>query len=135
MDAVRANLTASQSSVLKAISELDELWDIKKRSIFQVSNLNSTTDGLRLQHFSSQASIYPAALDLIRGKRARHLSHPRSLVDKIDRLDSAFTTLFTQARNSRSFLWRSVGPLFETFCLFMNKNDILADAFLPPLIQ
>lgn len=72
MDVARADLTASQSSLATASSELEQLRADSLRSTSQVLDLTFAADSLRLQLSSLQASIFPAALDSLRSERDRY---------------------------------------------------------------
>lgn len=94
--------------------------------------MTSTADSLRLQHSNSQASVSLVALDCLRSERDRYLGLLRSLAGRIVRLDCDFTTLVTQARDSRSTLFRGVRPLLDEFRAPVDDDDISEDAPVPP---
>lgn len=122
-----ADLAASQSSFATATSKLDKLHAENRRLSFRGSDLASTADGWRLQLSNLQSSIFPSALESLRGDRGRYLGLLQSLAGQNHRLDSDFTTLITQARDSRSPLCRGVGPLFERCRAFVTEDGIFKD--------
>lgn len=114
-------LTASQSSVATATSELDKLWANIKRSTIKVLDSTFTADGLRFQHSDLQSSIFLAALDSLHGRRDHFfLGLLQSLAGQIDRSESDFTTLLTRVRDSRSSFHRGAGPLLKKFHATLN---------------
>lgn len=93
-------------------------------------DLTSTADSSLLQLSTSQASIFPTALDFLREVPDRYLGFQRSLVDQIDRLDSDVTTIDIRACDSRASFRCGVGSILEVFCGLVHEDDIPLDASL-----
>lgn len=132
LGSVRANLTTFQSSLATTTSELDKLRADNRRLASQLSKLTTTAHILRLQLSSLQSFIFSPAPDSLRSKRDRYMGLLRSLAGQRDHLDSDFTTLFTQMRNSHSFIRRGAGTFPEEIHTTVDEDDILKDAPSPP---
>lgn len=114
------HLTASQLSVATATFEPDQLLVDKWHLPSQALDLTSTADSLCLQLLILQTFLSPAAPNSLRSEGEHCLGLLRFLAGQIDCLHGDFSTLVTQAQDSRSSLRRGAGLLFAEFCAPAN---------------
>lgn len=131
LSSARADHKASKLSIATAISEIHKLRADDRRLFAQVSDLNSTLDGLCLQLFNSQSSISPASLDSLCGERDWSFSLLRSSAGQIVRLERGFTNFATRARRSRLSHCCSIGPLLGESDAPSDKDGIPEYAHFP----
>lgn len=78
-----------------------------------------------------QSSVSPVTLESRCSKHDQYLDLPHSLFDPFERLDNGLINSLANSRDSRSTLCRSVEPLLDEFCVFVDENDIPGDAPVP----
>lgn len=93
---------------------------------------SATQDDRRLKLASARSSVSSAASELLCSECDQYSDLLRSLVSQFDRINNDFTTLATQAQDSRSTLRLGVGSLDEEISVPADGNDVLEYAFIPP---
>lgn len=86
-----------------------------------------------LQLASARSTISRAVFESLLCKCDQYLGFLRSLDGQSDRLDTDFTNLLANARDSRSTLLHGAGSPFHEFHVLVTEDGISEDDPLPPL--